>query len=67
MTDRVLSMPVHGAVTCTQLPGREIGLARREMMNASGGLMLPTGPSFMILYVSKIIAEAIVEYFDDEE
>ena len=67
MTDQILATSAQASVACAQLPGREIGLARREMLNASGGLLLPTGPSFMIQYISKIIAEAVVEYFDDEE
>lgn len=60
MTDRILSMPVYGAVTCTQLPGREIGLARREMMNASGG-MIPLGPYFVI----RLVAEILSGYLDN--
>ena len=67
MTDRVLSVPVHGAATCALLPGREVALQRREMVNASGGLYFPTGRYVMILYIAERIADAIVDYFDDED
>lgn len=65
MTDRVLSMPTQASVACARLPGREIALARREMVNASGGILLPTGPIFMVRFITEKIAEAIDEYFDD--
>ncbi len=67
MTDRVLSVPVHGAATCALLPGREVALQRREMMGASGGLFLPIGRYVMIQYIAERIADAIVDYFDDED
>ncbi len=65
MTDLIQSTPAQAAVICSQLPGREIGLARREMENAAGGFVLPFGPSIVILAVAKLVAEAIVDYFDD--
>ena len=64
MTDRVLSMPVPGAVTCTQLRGREIGLARREMANTSGGLS-PFGKGPIIPVLALLVAEVINDYLDD--
>lgn len=66
MTHRVLSTPVHGSATCARLPGREIDLGHREMMNASGGLILPTGRFVMIQYIAERIADAIIDYFEDE-
>ena len=60
MTDRIQSMPVRGSVACAQLPGREVGLARREMMNASGG-MIPPGPYFVI----RLVAEILSDYLDN--
>ena len=41
MTERITSMPAQVSVTCVQLPGREIELARGEMANTSGGCILP--------------------------
>lgn len=64
MTDRVLSMPVHGAVTCALLPGREVALQRREMMNASGGIFL-IGKTPMMWFIAQRIVEAVVDYVDD--
>lgn len=64
MTDRVLSMPVHGAVTCAQLPGREVAVARREMVHTSGGLS-PIGKGPFIPVLALLIAEAINDYLDD--
>ena len=43
MTERITSMPAHVSVTCVQLPGQEIELARGEMANISGGCILPGG------------------------
>ncbi len=65
MTYRILTVPTQSSVACAQLPGREIGLARREMENAAGGFVLPFGPSIVILAVAKLVVEAIVDYFDD--
>ncbi|MCY3766368.1 MAG: hypothetical protein OXH06_13205 [Gemmatimonadetes bacterium] len=67
MTDQILATSAQASVACAQLPGRETGLASREMTNTPGGFSLPTGPSFMVLFISKKIAEAIVDYFDDED
>ena len=41
MTERITSMPARVSVTCVQLPGQEIELARGEMANTSGGCILP--------------------------
>ncbi len=41
MTRRIISMPAQVSVTCVQLPGQEIELARSEMANTSGGCILP--------------------------
>lgn len=41
MTERITSIPAHVSVTCVQLPGQEIELARGEMANTSGGCILP--------------------------
>ena len=41
MTERITSMPAHVSVTCVQLPGQEIELARDQMANTSGGCILP--------------------------
>ena len=59
MTDHILSTPGQATVTCAQLPGQEIVLARREMVNAAGGL-IPPGPILLFL-----IAEIINYYLDD--
>ncbi len=65
MTDRILTVPTQATVTCAQLPGREIELAHREMLNSSGGIWLPTGPIFMVRFIAERIAEVIDDYFDD--
>lgn len=65
MTDQILATSASASVACAQLPGRENVLGGHEMTNTLGGLLLPPGPSFMIRFISKKIAEAIVEYFDD--
>ena len=41
MTERITSMPAQVSVTCVQLSGQEIELARGEMANTSGGCILP--------------------------
>ena len=41
MTERITSMPAQVSVTCVQLPGQEIELARSEMANTAGGCILP--------------------------
>ncbi len=41
MTERIISRPAQVSVTCVQLPGQEIELARGEMANTSGGCILP--------------------------
>ena len=41
MTERITSMPARVSVTCVQLLGQEIELARGEMANTSGGCILP--------------------------
>ncbi len=64
MTDHILSTPGQATVTCAQLPGQEIALARREMRNTSGGFF-PVGRSPMIWFIAERIAEAIVDYFED--
>ena len=41
MAERITSMPARVSVTCVQLPGQEIELARGEMANTAGGCILP--------------------------
>lgn len=62
MTDRIRLQPAHAFLACGQLPGRETNLAPPEMANASGGIGLPP---IMPIVFGRLIAEAIVEYFDD--
>ena len=45
MTDRITSMPEQTSVTCVQLPGQEIELARGEMVNTPGGMHFVRGRS----------------------
>ena len=62
MTGRIQLQPSHAFLACGQLQGRETNLARREMANASGGWGVgPTLPTV----IARLIAEAIVDYFDD--
>ncbi len=63
MTERITSMPAHVSVTCVQLPGQEIELARGEMNQTLGGCCLPPSPGvFIIIKVAEIIADAIENY-----
>ena len=58
MTERITSTPEQTSVTCVQLPGQEIGLARGEMANTSGGCILPGEDPAELL-------EDIVDYIND--
>ncbi len=58
MTERITSTPEQGSVTCVQLPGQEIGLARGEMAKTSGGCILPGEDPLEHL-------EDIMDYIDD--
>lgn len=66
MTDQILTTSAQASMVCAQLPGREIGLARREMMNASGGL-IPIGIGVNLTAMARVIAEAVFEYFDETD
>lgn len=64
MTDRIQLQPAQAFATCAQLPGRETNLVRHELLNASGGW----GANGLIIgpvIIGRLIAEAIVDYFDD--
>ncbi len=61
MSDRFPSRRGQVSVTCAQLPGREMELAHREMMYASGGLVFP-GNDRLGRYVDfaiRLVAEVI--------
>ena len=60
MTDHILSTPGQATVTCAQLPGQEIVLARHEMRNTSGGLIPPV--PFLLI---RLVAEIIYDYLND--
>ncbi len=60
MTDQILATSAQASVACAQLPEQEIGLARREMVNTSGGLLPP-----IPLPLARLIAEIIKDYLDD--
>ena len=64
MTDRIQLQPAQAFATCARLPGRETNLVRHEMKNTSGGFV-PPGPYLMPGWIGRIVAEAIVDYFDD--
>ncbi|MDE3259503.1 MAG: hypothetical protein OYM47_16875 [Gemmatimonadota bacterium] len=66
MTDRTLSMPMHGSVTCVQLPRRGIAVASYEMAKTSGGFR-PIGMGVNLTAMACAIAEAIFEYFDETD
>ena len=65
MTYRILTTPTQASVSCARLPSQEIELGRREMVNTSGGILLPSGPIFMVRFIAERIAEVIDDYFDD--
>ena len=58
MTDRITSMPEQTSVTCVQLPGQEIELARGEMVNTPGGCILSGEDPLELL-------EDIIDYVED--
>lgn len=60
MTDRVLTTSAQVCVTCAQLPGQEIKLARREMRNTSGGLAFVVLAPAVLAY---IFADEIAELY----
>ena len=62
MTDRIRPQPAHAFLACGQLPGRETNLAPPEMRNASGGIGMPP---ILPVAIARLIAEAVVDYFDD--
>ena len=62
MTDRIQLQPAQAFATCARLPDRETNLVPREMRNASGGIGLPPN---LPMVIARLIAEAIVDYFDD--
>ena len=61
MSDLFPSTKCQVSATCTHLPGREMELAHREMMHASGGLV-PPGNDRLGRYVDfaiRLVAEVI--------
>ena len=61
MTERITSMPAQDFVTCVQLPDQETELARGEMVNTSGGCILPGGEPIDLI---DIIEDAVSEWWD---
>ena len=65
MTERMTSTPEQTSVTCVQLPGQEVGLARGEMANTSGGCILPGGePIDPLENLIDLIEDAMSEWWD---
>ena len=66
MRDRIQVSSTQASATCTELAGREIELARREMMYASGGLApLLIGPPVLLYIFAAEIAKFISDHLDD--
>ena len=61
MTGRIQLQLAHASVICGQLPGLETNLARREMANVPGGLLVPIPR----IAIAKLVVEAILDYLDD--
>ena len=61
MTDQMQLPPAHAFLACGQLQGRETNIARREMANVPGGLLVPIPR----IAIAKLVVEAILDYLDD--
>ena len=66
MTERMTSMPEQTSVTYVQLPGQETGLARGEMNQTLGGVLL-SGPPIIPVLLPFIILDYVSEWWDSEE
>ena len=68
MAERIISMPAQVSVTCVQLLGQEIELARGEMANTSGGCILPgedlSEHDPLIEDIIDTIGDAVSEWWD---
>ncbi|MCE2438275.1 MAG: hypothetical protein J4F39_02500 [Candidatus Latescibacteria bacterium] len=59
MRDRIQVSSTQASATCTELPGRETELARREIMNTQGGIF----PAVVLpVLLAVVFADEIAEY-----